>query len=255
MAKSKNRKPTTGVEMEKMEKEVVTSSIDVGMDMDMDMFGGHMISETGTSTELQGNVAVEGIHYDEPVTKKEPENNEITENDTAVEVEKIENELFISTTENFRVALVDPELNIMDVLNLVSVSANLDLRMYGCEILDYIKSVSNKNAVSYNNANRCLNNLIIRFISSSDYDLFKVKFDLINKLFKDHDAFEPIVMMQFSGWTKSDNEINNFSQIITIIEELANPVTRKDNKVKIANLSNLRLPEIAIANIKKYYKI
>lgn len=134
-------------------------------------------------------------------------------------------------------------------------SSNIDLKVFGSELKDFVDSYAKKSSIESNNGNRRLFNLIVRTLKIENYEEFKIKFDVINKLFLSQEFFEPSILLQFTDWTKSEKDIANFAQIITIIEDLADTSTRQSNKKRIANFSNLSFGERSIENIKKYYKL
>lgn len=150
---------------------------------------------------------------------------------------------------------IDPDADIMSIIDKLVKSKDIDTKVFGSELKDYVTAIRKANAIDSNNANRKLNNLLLRVVKNESYEEFKVKFDIINKLFLDKDIFEASYILYFSEWTKSDKDLANFSQLVTIIEDLSNRETRQANKKRIVNLTNLTIGETAINNIKRYYKI
>lgn len=145
--------------------------------------------------------------------------------------------------------------SVEDTIEYIYLNAEPDLKIYGAELKDIIAAYNKKSEYESNNGNRKLYSLLQRVLEIADGTTFKFKFDLVNRLFKDNEFFQPATLLNCTVWTKSEKELSNFAQVITIIEDLADRSTRNENKKRIANLSNLSLSEKALENIKNYYKL
>lgn len=145
--------------------------------------------------------------------------------------------------------------SVEDTIEYIYLNAEPDLKIYGAELKDIIATYNKKSEYESNNGNRKLYSLLQRVLEIADGTTFKFKFDLVNRLFKDNEFFQPATLLNCTVWTKSEKELSNFAQVITIIEDLADRSTRNENKKRIANLSNLSLSEKALENIKNYYKL
>lgn len=146
-------------------------------------------------------------------------------------------------------------LGIYGIVDGLIKSDDLEKRLFGSELKDYITAIKARNEQQSNIANKKLYNIILRTLKNEAYENFKAKFDVINKLFLDKEVFEASNILYFAKWSKSANEISNFSQLVTIIEDLSDVKTRQENKKRIVNLTNLTIGDLAISNIKRYYKI
>lgn len=147
------------------------------------------------------------------------------------------------------------DLTTEDLLEELFINGELDLKLFASEIKDFILAYSKNSELEYNNGNRKLYNLLVRTLKLENSDEFRFKFDIINKLFVENKIFEPSVLLVNSIWTKSEKDLANFAQVVTIIEDLADKTKRQENKKRIVNLTNLSLDEKSIENIKKYYKL
>lgn len=143
----------------------------------------------------------------------------------------------------------------VEMIEKLHTESKLDLKLFASELKDIIALYSIGSELETTNGNRKLYNLLLRTLKVENAAEFKFKFDVINKLFIEEEKFEPITLLSCSKWTKSEKDLANFSQIITIIEDLADRSKRQENKKRIANLSNISVDELSIENIKKYYKL
>ena len=142
-----------------------------------------------------------------------------------------------------------------DLLNKIFTESGADLKVFGAELKDIITAYASGNEYETNNGNRKLYSLLLRTLKNEDGSDFKFRFDVINRLFKDNEYFQPVTLLNCSKWTKSEKDLSTFGQLATIIEDLADRSTRNENKKRIANLSNLNIDEKSLENIKNYYKL
>lgn len=138
------------------------------------------------------------------------------------------------------------------------------------------KSLVNK-LLSYNNkmfgtmavkpkdgaaANYDLFNLIKQVVSDSDFDTFKIKFNIINLMFLGYDkeAFSEQKLHRFDyEWKWGKESLTTYQHLITMIAMLANKSTREQHISKgilnrALNKDVIGLNETAIQNIIKYYQ-
>lgn len=215
--------------------------------------GDTIVTQEDTNVKSEDVIEKDEIIIPEDNDDLEKTNNQDT--DTSIKDEK---DLVQESSGIDDISSLGENINTIDPLDLINsllTSNNLDLKVFGAELKDFVDSYSKKSAIESNNGNRKLYNLLLRTLKLDSYEEFKVKFDLVNKLFLTQEFFEPSILLQFTEWSRSEKDIANFAQIIVIIEDLADVRTRQSNKKRIPNLSNLSLDEKSIENIKKYYKL
>lgn len=216
-----------------------------------------------TEGEFNGETEqVESTEGQEPEDNiKTPEEDIVDDKDTINgSDEDIEDSKTIPEVKSVKVDLatamsLTKDLTTEDLLEELYVNGELDLKLFASEIKDFILAYSKNSELEYNNGNRKLYNLLVRTLKLENSDEFRFKFDIINKLFVENKIFEPSVLLVNSIWTKSEKDLANFAQIVTIIEDLADKTKRQENKKRIVNLTNLSLDEKSLENIKKYYKL
>ena len=107
-------------------------------------------------------------------------------------------------------------------------------------------------ASSVSSGNGRLNSLILRVLDSED----RVRFDIINKLFDMSKViYEPSYLQREINFTRSSEVAINYGLLITIIEILSNPETRKESKKLVANLGHLKIASKSINFLKSYYQL
>ena len=131
-------------------------------------------------------------------------------------------------------------------------SDKLEENLFVAELIDVHSLLSVNTASSVSSGNGRLNSLILRVLDSED----RVKFDIINKLFDMSKViYEPSYLQREINFTRSSEVAINYGLLITIIEILSNPETRKESKKLVANLGHLKIASKSINFLKSYYKL
>lgn len=131
-------------------------------------------------------------------------------------------------------------------------SDKLEENLFVAELIDVHSLLSVNTASSVSSGNGRLNSLILRVLDSED----RVKFDIINKLFDMSKViYEPSYLQREINFTRSSEVAVNYGLLITIIEILSNPETRKESKKLVANLGHLKIASKSINFLKSYYQL
>ena len=131
-------------------------------------------------------------------------------------------------------------------------SDKLEENLFVAELIDVHSLLSVNTASSVSSGNGRLNSLILRVLDSED----RVKFDIINKLFDMSKViYEPSYLQREINFTRSSEVAINYGLLITIIEILSNPETRKESKKLVANLGHLKIASKSINFLKSYYQL
>ena len=131
-------------------------------------------------------------------------------------------------------------------------SDKLEENLFVAELIDVHSLLSVNTASSVSSGNGRLNSLILRVLDSED----SVRFDIINKLFDMSKViYEPSYLQREINFTRSSEVAINYGLLITIIEILSNPETRKESKKLVANLGHLKIASKSINFLKSYYKL
>ena len=131
-------------------------------------------------------------------------------------------------------------------------SDKLEENLFVAELIDVHSLLSVNTASSVSSGNGRLNSLILRVLDSED----RVRFDIINKLFDMSKViYEPSYLQREINFTRSSEVAINYGLLITIIEILSNPETRKENKKLVANLGHLKIASKSINFLKSYYQL
>ena len=131
-------------------------------------------------------------------------------------------------------------------------SDKIEENLFVAELIDVHSLLSVNTASSVSSGNGRLNSLILRVLDSED----RVRFDIINKLFDMSKViYEPSYLQREINFTRSSEVAINYGLLITIIEILSNPETRKESKKLVANLGHLKIASKSINFLKSYYKL
>ena len=131
-------------------------------------------------------------------------------------------------------------------------SDKIEENLFVAELIDVHSLLSVNTASSVSSGNGRLNSLILRVLDSED----RVKFDIINKLFDMSKViYEPSYLQREINFTRSSEVAINYGLLITIIEILSNPETRKESKKLVANLGHLKIASKSINFLKSYYQL
>ncbi len=131
-------------------------------------------------------------------------------------------------------------------------SDKIEENLFVAELIDVHSLLSVNTASSVSSGNGRLNSLILRVLDSED----RVRFDIINKLFDMSKViYEPSYLQREINFTRSSEVAINYGLLITIIEILSNPETRKESKKLVANLGHLKIAPKSINFLKSYYQL
>ena len=131
-------------------------------------------------------------------------------------------------------------------------SDKIEENLFVAELIDIHSLLSVNTASSVSSGNGRLNSLILRVLDSED----KVRFDIINKLFDMSKViYEPSYLQREINFTRSSEVAINYGLLITIIEILSNPETRKESKKLVANLGHLKIAPKSVNFLKSYYQL
>lgn len=131
-------------------------------------------------------------------------------------------------------------------------SDKIEENLFVAELIDVHSLLSVNTASSVSSGNGRLNSLILRVLDSED----RVRFDIINKLFDMSKViYEPSYLQREINFTRSSEVAVNYGLLITIIEILSNPETRKESKKLVANLGHLKIASKSINFLKSYYQL
>lgn len=131
-------------------------------------------------------------------------------------------------------------------------SDKIEENLFVAELIDVHSLLSVNTASSVSSGNGRLNSLILRVLDSED----RVRFDIINKLFDMSKViYEPSYLQREINFTRSSEVAVNYGLLITIIEILSNPETRKESKKLVANLGHLKIAPKSINFLKSYYQL
>ena len=106
-----------------------------------------------------------------------------------------------------------------------------------------------------------LYNFIVRTIVDENYEVFKVKFDIINMFFRIHSngAFNDVALHRFSNrWKWGELKLRAFENLVIAISSLCD-IEKRSLALKRLDLNKVLdkemtgLSDLAIANVKKYY--
>lgn len=188
-------------------------------------------------------------------TTTPPETTQITPPETKPEDKKVEDKVDVvgvaSLTDLFKQLHQIDESKILETFKAFK-SDKLEENLFVAELIDVHSLLSVNTASSVSSGNGRLNSLILRVLDSED----RVRFDIINKLFDMSKViYEPSYLQREINFTRSSEVAVNYGLLITIIEILSNPETRKENKKLVANLGHLKIASKSINFLKSYYQL
>lgn len=179
-----------------------------------------------------------------PETKSEDKKTDDNKPDTDVEGTN-------SLTDLFKQLHQIDESKILETFKAFK-SDKIEENLFVAELIDIHSLLSVNTASSVSSGNGRLNSLILRVLDSED----KVRFDIINKLFDMSKViYEPSYLQREINFTRSSEVAINYGLLITIIEILSNPETRKESKKLVANLGHLKIAPKSVNFLKSYYQL
>lgn len=125
-------------------------------------------------------------------------------------------------------------------------------KLFVAELKDINRLLLTDTNEDINKANLRMNALITTILKTKN----ELRFNILNILFKlDDKRYEPSYLLRIISFTKNVTVIQNYAQLISIIETLANPDTRKAKKASVSNFNYLTIDAESKQFLKQYYKI
>lgn len=125
-------------------------------------------------------------------------------------------------------------------------------KLFVAELKDINRLLLTDTNEDINKANLRMNALITTILKTKN----ELRFNILNILFKlDDKRYEPSYLLRIISFTKNATVIQNYAQLISIIETLANPDTRKAKKAAVSNFNYLTIDAESKQFLKQYYKI
>lgn len=125
-------------------------------------------------------------------------------------------------------------------------------KLFVAELKDINRLLLTDTNEDINKANLRMNALILTILKTKN----ELRFNILNILFKlDDKRYEPSYLLRIISFTKNASVIQNYAQLISIIETLANPDTRKAKKASVSNFNYLTIDAESKQFLKQYYKI
>lgn len=125
-------------------------------------------------------------------------------------------------------------------------------KLFVAELKDINRLLLTDTNEDINKANLRMNALITTILKTKN----ELRFNILNILFKlDDKRYEPSYLLRIISFTKNATVIQNYAQLISIIETLANPDTRKAKKASVSNFNYLTIDAESKQFLKQYYKI
>lgn len=172
---------------------------------------------------------------------------------------------YMLTLEDVKNILADPDMFEEEKLEHIGKYAVPSIAMLS-EFLNTFKNTLDPKAVQQEaktivGKHFDLFNQISRVVSEENYEIFKVKFDIINMYFRVFatGAFNDVALHRFGNlWKWGETKLRAFENFVIAISSLNNIETRKValkklDLNKVLDKEATGLSETAIANIKKYY--
>lgn len=125
-------------------------------------------------------------------------------------------------------------------------------KLFVAELKDINRLLLTDTNEDINKANLRMNALILTILKTKN----ELRFNILNIIFKlDDKRYEPSYLLRIISFTKNASVIQNYAQLISIIETLANPDTRKAKKASVSNFNYLTIDAESKQFLKQYYKI
>lgn len=125
-------------------------------------------------------------------------------------------------------------------------------KLFVAELKDINRLLLTDTNEDINKANLRMNALILTILKTKN----ELRFNILNILFRlDDKRYEPSYLLRIISFTKNASVIQNYAQLISIIETLANPDTRKAKKATVSNFNYLTIDAESKQFLKQYYKI
>ena len=176
----------------------------------------------------------------------------ITEDKSKVdESDEVELEVITSLADLYKELHKIDKKSITITLGRCTPSEDAD-KLFVAELKDINRLLLTDTNEDINKANLRMNALITTILKTKN----ELRFNILNILFKlDDKRYEPSYLLRIISFTKNATVIQNYAQLISIIETLANPDTRKAKKASVSNFNYLTIDAESKQFLKQYYKI
>ena len=176
----------------------------------------------------------------------------ITEDKSKVdESDEVEIEVITSLADLYKELHKIDKKSITITLGRCTPSEDAD-KLFVAELKDINRLLLTDTNEDINKANLRMNALILTILKTKN----ELRFNILNILFKlDDKRYEPSYLLRIISFTKNASVIQNYAQLISIIETLANPDTRKAKKASVSNFNYLTIDAESKQFLKQYYKI
>lgn len=176
----------------------------------------------------------------------------ITEDKSKVdESDEVELEVITSLADLYKELHKIDKKSITITLGRCTPSEDAD-KLFVAELKDINRLLLTDTNEDINKANLRMNALILTILKTKN----ELRFNILNILFKlDDKRYEPSYLLRIISFTKNASVIQNYAQLISIIETLANPDTRKAKKASVSNFNYLTIDAESKQFLKQYYKI
>lgn len=168
-----------------------------------------------------------------------------------VESDEVELEVITSLADLYKELHKIDKKSITITLGRCTPSEDAD-KLFVAELKDINRLLLTDTNEDINKANLRMNALILTILKTKN----ELRFNILNILFKlDDRRYEPSYLLRIISFTKNASVIQNYAQLISIIETLANPDTRKAKKATVSNFNYLTIDAESKQFLKQYYKI
>lgn len=176
----------------------------------------------------------------------------ITEDKSKVdESDEVELEVITSLADLYKELHKIDKKSITITLGRCTPSEDAD-KLFVAELKDINRLLLADTNEDINKANLRMNALILTILKTKN----ELRFNILNILFRlDDKRYEPSYLLRIISFTKNASVIQNYAQLISIIETLANPDTRKAKKASVSNFNYLTIDAESKQFLKQYYKI
>ncbi len=168
-----------------------------------------------------------------------------------VESDEVELEVITSLADLYKELHKIDKKSITITLGRCTPSEDAD-KLFVAELKDINRLLLTDTNEDINKANLRMNALILTILKTKN----ELRFNILNILFRlDDKRYEPSYLLRIISFTKNASVIQNYAQLISIIETLANPDTRKAKKASVSNFNYLTIDAESKQFLKQYYKI
>ena len=176
----------------------------------------------------------------------------ITEDKSKVdESDEVELEVITSLADLYKELHKIDKKSITITLGRCTPSEDAD-KLFVAELKDINRLLLTDTNEDINKANLRMNALILTILKTKN----ELRFNILNILFRlDDKRYEPSYLLRIISFTKNASVIQNYAQLISVIETLANPDTRKAKKASVSNFNYLTIDVESKQFLKQYYKI